>query len=407
MKAPHWKDGESKNAFRYAGFFVLFLIFLLAYTEGGSLGAEPIKVGLLLPDSKNSSSLGNPYLRGAEMAVSEVNAREGKQGTQLLLVLRRGQFIGEKDLKVLEESLWEDRIRFLIGTVSTEAILPTARVAYEKGVPFLVFPNNFLTAVSTGEEPPNLFWISPAPEAFQRAAVRTVAQLGPKRYFLLAQNSNIGRIWVKYFGEELRKLKPDALQAGGVFLPEKVDDYTPYIQDVISAKAEICVSHLGTDGWTRFARVAKKQGYFKKVVHFELESGNLEALVNLGKKAPMGVWGITAFPFWGVTWKETQDFVSKYFQKNNSYPGLDALSGYVSVYAIIEAIKKARSLEYEKLMASLEDLTFRTPVGLLSFRKADHRALWPIWCGVSKFNSNYPFVTLEDLKAFGPDSFAP
>jgi hypothetical protein len=44
-------------------------------------------------------------------------------------------------------------------------------------------------------------------------------------------------------------------------------------------------------------------------------------------------------------------------------------------------------------------------VGALNIRKSDRRLLWPIWCGVSKNVSNYPFPVLKELKALGPDSF--
>ena len=125
------------------------------------------------------------------------------------------------------------------------------------------------------------------------------------------------------------------------------------------------------------------------------------------KDAPEGVWGINTFPFWFLEGRETQNFVKKYRSKTGLYPGIDALSGYGSIYALLEAMKKAGSFEPEKVMEALGGLSFPTPVGALTIRKTDRRALWPIWCGVSKKVSNYPFPILKELKAFGPDSFLP
>jgi branched-chain amino acid transport system substrate-binding protein len=347
------------------------------------------------------------YLRGAEIAAAEVNAREGKQGIQFLLAIRWGNFSRERDLKDLREFLVAERIHFLLGQVGQESIIPIATAVQAQRVPFLVFPVDFLAAGSSGKEPSNLFWISPAPEAFQRAAVRTAAQFSENRFFLLARSSASGKSWAKYFWEELRRLKPEAIDVGELFLSPHEPDHEGSVQAILSSKANVCVSHLGVQEWRRFAKIAKAKNYFKKVVHFELESAHQEILVELQKEAPEGVWGINTFPFWFLEGRETQDFVNKYRSKTGGYPGIYALSGYGSVYALLEAMKKSASFEPEKVMEALGGLTFPTPVGALSIRKTDRRALWPIWCGVSKNVSNYPFPILKELRALGPDSFFP
>ena len=385
----------------------LFLALSLFLFSSRFAGAEAVKIGLLIPPQESGIQADFPYLRGAEIAVAEVNANEGKKGIQLLLVVQRGSYTQTKELNALRDLFFEERLHFLMGAFQKEAILPVSRLAQERRIPFLVFPINFTEAASTGEEPSNLFWISPTPEAFQRAAARTAAQFPKKRFYLLARNSSFGRGWVKYFWEDMKKLKPDAQRLGETFLPDKVDDFGPYIQAVLSANAEVCLSHLGLKEWIAFVPIANKKGYFKKLTHLELESGSLESLMALQKKVPEGIWGISAFPFWALGWKETKEFVAKYKKNMDSYPTLPALSGYLSVYAIFEALKRAGSLDPEKVIGTLEDLNFRTPVGQLAIRKTDHRVMWPIWCGSTQFNSNYPFAVLGNLRALGPDSFSP
>jgi branched-chain amino acid transport system substrate-binding protein len=403
---PSHLSGEKKNVSILALGFSLLALFSPLFSSQAHSGA-PVKIGLLTLSQESNLESGKAYLRGAEMAVAEVNAREGRQGLQLILVLPGGNLIQGKDLRQLRELIIDERLHFLMGELRKEVIPQISRLAQQQRIPFLVFPTDFLEAASTGEEPANLFWISPAPEAFQRAAVRTAAQFPNKRYYLLTRDTVAGRSWAKYFWEELKRLKPKARSVGEFFLTDQVVDYSPYIRAILSAKTEVCVSHLGLKEWLRFAKIAKKQGYFRKIIHFELESGSMESLIALKKDGPEGVWGVSAFPFWGLGWKETDEFVEKYRERNHTYPGLDALSGYVSIYALVTAIQKAGSLESGKIIETLEGLTIPTPVGQLAIRKADHRALWPIWCGSSRFISGYPFAVLGDLKALGPDSFSP
>jgi branched-chain amino acid transport system substrate-binding protein len=402
---PSYLSGWSKRISIVALF--LSLSYYTSLSSSQAYGAETVKIGLLTPRQELGINPGEAYLRGAEMAVAEANAREGKEGQRLLLVLRREPHIQGENLNWLRELIVEERLHFLMGEVRKEGLPQISRMVQQRRLPFLVFPTEFVEAASTGEEPTGLFWISPSPEAFQRAAVRTAAQFPEKRFFLLVRNSSLGRNWAKYFWEELKRRKPEAQAVGELFLPEKVADYGPHIQTVLSAKTEVCISHLGGMEWPRFARAAKKLGYFRQIIHFEVEGGSLESLVALKKDAPEGVWGVSAFPFWALGSKETQEFVVKYRNKTNAYPGLNALSGYVSIYALLEAMKKSGSSDPDRVIGILEDLTFRTPVGQLAIRKADHRALWPIWCGSIRFNPEYPFAVLGDLKAFGPDSFSP
>ncbi len=391
-------------------FFLICSLSLLAFqflSPTPLHATESMRIGLLLSAPRSSISTEKAYRWGAEMAVGEVNSSEGRQGVQLILVLRRGPYSHRKELKELRELLLEEQVRFLMGVMDKEDILPVSRIARELNIPFLVFPINFIEAASTVGEPGSLFWISPAPEAFQRAAVRTVAAFSANRYYLLARNSSIGRSWAQYFWEELRKLKPKAQRVGETFLPTKVQNFKPYIQGVLSAKAEVSISHLGVREWPDFADLSKKQNYFKKVIHFEMESGRLESLKALGEKAPEGVWGASAFPFWALGWNETKEFVEKFKEKHEAYPNLSALSAYITIYAIFETMKKLGSYDYEKAIHVLETLTLRTPIGSLAIRRSDHRVMWPIWCGSLKYISDYPFPILGDLKAFGPDSFSP
>ncbi len=408
-KIPGTRPCSSRRRENWALRFLLgfSLFFSSSFLSPGFLGAELVKIGLLIPLPESGMGADYPYLRGAEIAVAEVNSNEGKQGAQFLLFLRRGTFLQRRDLNALRDLFFEQRPQFLIGALQREAILPVSRSAYEHQVPFLVFPVDFMEAASTGEEPPNLFWISPTPESYQRAAVRTVSQFSSKRFYLLARNSAIGRNWVKYFWEEMSRQKPDAQRLGETFLPSQIDDFSPFIQTVLSANTEVCLSHLGVKDWLGFYQTANRQRYFRKVTHFELEMGNLESLVSMKKKGPEGIWGVSAFPFWGLAWKETKEFVSKYKENTGTYPSLAALSGYISVYAIFQTIKKAGATASEKTLGTLEDLSFSTPVGQMTIRKTDHRTMWPIWCGSTHSTSDFPFPILGNLKALGPDSFSP
>ncbi len=391
---------------KFLNWFV-FLLFFLAFLPQQVRGANFIKIGLLTSPPNKYVSAAKSFIRGAEMAVAEVNSAEEKKEIQFLLYLWTGFTNSPRDLAELRQRIETEEIKFLMGALDQESILPIAQMAQEKKMPFLVFPNEIMGFYSFPFEPENLFWISPSPEAFQRAAVRQIAKMPGKSLFFLAQDSTLNRSWSKYFWEEMLKWKPDLKPVGEIFLAPGAEDFTAYIKIILSAKPDICLSNLGLAQWVRFGLAAKKENYFEKVVHFELASGNLEFLTSLGREYPRGVWGVSAFPFWAMAEEKTQEFLKKFQEKTNSYPCLAALSGYACIYALIEAMKKGNTLNPQRILKILPNLNFSTPIGPLTIRAADRRALWPIWCGVSDVTSAYPFAILKNLNYFGLDAFQP
>jgi len=393
--------------FKKFALWFFFLFFFISYFPEEATGSNFIKIALLTSPPKAHHFVNKSFIRGAEMAVAEINLAEEKKEIQFLLYLWTGFTNSQQNLQELRQKIDTEEIKFLMGALNPESIPPVAKIAHEKKMPFLVFPDELRELFSSRPEPENLFWIAPSPEAFQRAAVRQIAKLPGRQIFFLAQDSRLNRSWSKYFWEEVPKLKPAAKPVGEIFIPPKSEDYAELVRIILSAKPDICISNLSLHQWLHFVPPAQKEGYFKKLLHFELASGNLEFLIALGREYPRGVWGVSAFPFWGITAEKTQKFVDKFKEKTASYPDLPALSGYVCIYALIEAMKKGNTLNPERILKILPNLNFPTPIGSLTIRASDRRALWPIWAGVSAFSSLYPFAILKDLNYYGPDAFQP
>lgn len=395
---------KCSKKFRLWPFFLFVFLFFFAEESKGS---NFIKIALLIFSQEAHPFSSKSFIRGAEMAVAEINSAAEKKEIQFLLYLWTGFTNSQRNLQELRQKIETEEIKFLMGALRQESILPVAQIAQEKKIPFLVFPNELMELYSSRPEPENLFWIAPSPEAFQRGAVRQIVKLPGRHIFFLAQDSRINRSWSKYFWEEIRKLKPQAKPVGEFFLPPQMEDYAEYVKIILAAKPEICVSNLSLQQWLRFVPSAKKEDYFKKLIHFELASGNLEFLIPLGREYPRGVWGVSAFPFWGLEKEKAKKFVNDFKTKTNSYPNLPAISGYICIYALFAAIQKGNTTSPERILKILPHLNFPTPIGLLTIRASDRRVLWPIWCGVSAFSSPYPFAILKDLHYYGPDAFQP
>ena len=64
------------------------------------------------------------------------------------------------------------------------------------------------------------------------------------------------------------------------------------------------------------------------------------------------------------------------------YAGL-SVSGYTTVYALKQAIEKAKAVDIEKFINALEGMELNTVVGKIQIRACDHQTLWPLLGGNS------------------------
>ena len=83
------------------------------------------------------------------------------------------------------------------------------------------------------------------------------------------------------------------------------------------------------------------------------------------------------------------DWVKKYqgWTKGKD-PTLGASWGYASAYIIVEAIKRARSADTDRVIAALsEGYDMEFPWGKVTMRGCDQQAIPPQWVGVVKMNA--------------------
>ena len=68
--------------------YIAALFCTVSMVSISAFGAEPIKIGFPIPLSGPTAVYGEPVLKGAELAVSEINAKGGVLGRKLELLSR-------------------------------------------------------------------------------------------------------------------------------------------------------------------------------------------------------------------------------------------------------------------------------------------------------------------------------
>jgi branched-chain amino acid transport system substrate-binding protein len=76
------------------------------------------------------------------------------------------------------------------------------------------------------------------------------------------------------------------------------------------------------------------------------------------------------------------------------------------MYALKAAIEKVGSVDTEKIIKALENMTLDTFVGKIPIRAYDHQAMMPTWYGIMDFSPSLPFPHLAKTQGvMGEESY--
>ncbi len=320
-----------------------------------------------------------PYKKGMDLALAEINAGGGVLGRPLEIVSRDDNGNPGDAVRVAEELLSREKAVILMGTFASNVGLAVADLAKQRKVLFLaaepltdkiVWDNGnrytFRLRASTYMQTAML-----APEA---------AKLGKKRWAIVYPNYEYGQSATAAFKKQMI-----ALQTGGI---EFVEQAVPLgkieagavVQALLDAKPDAIFSSLFGADLARFVREGELRGLFKGRPVFNLLGGEPEYLDPLKDEAPVG-WWVTGYPWYAIETPEHKRFRAAYQAKFNDYPRLGSVVGYSTVQAAAAAIRKAGSTDTEKLIAAMSGLTFDSPFGKVSFRAVDHQSTMGAYVG--------------------------
>jgi branched-chain amino acid transport system substrate-binding protein len=177
-------------------------------------------------------------------------------------------------------------------------------------------------------------------------------------------------------------------------------DYSSYINAILAAKPDAVFCSLWGGDLVAFIKQAKPFGLFDKMKWIIATGADITVTKALGNEMPTGLIVDQRYYF---HWPETprnQEFVKAYMAAYQDYPSAWAVEGYDGIYFLVEAIKKAGSLDTEKIVTALEGLTIDSPRGKATLRKEDHQLLCDFMVGETVFDPKYPFAIVGKPEVF-------
>jgi len=362
---------------RLANLGNLALLLLVASIVAPAAFAQPIKLGEI-NEYKQFPAFLEPYRKGMELAVDEINAADGVLGRKLEIVSRDDNGVPGDAVRAAEELLTRERVTLLMGTFASNVGLAVADLAKRRQVLFIAAEP--LSDKLVWEDGNKYTFRLRASTYMQTAMlVPDAVKAQRKRWAIVYPNYEYGQAATAAFKQQMQ-----ALQPGVEFVEQAVPlgkiEPGAVVQALLDAHPDAIFSSLFGPDLARFVREGQLRGLFKDRPVFNLLGGEPEYLDPLKDEAPIG-WFVTGYPWYAIETPAHRRFRDAYRQKFNDYPRLGSVVGYSAVKTAAAALQRAGATDSEKLVAAMQDLAVDTPFGTVTYRALDHQSTMGAYVG--------------------------
>ncbi|TCT05118.1 ABC transporter substrate-binding protein [Aquabacter spiritensis] len=313
-----------------------------------------------------------PYRKGWQLAVEEVNAAGGVLGRKIAVLSKDDAGKPADAVTAANELVSSDGVVMLTGTFFSHIGLAVSDYAKQKKVFFLAAEP--LTDAITWDKG-NAYTFRLRPSNYMQAAMlaEEAAKLPAKRWATIAPNYEYGQSAVAVFKKLLSQKRPDIEWVAEQWPPQGRIDAGAVVQAIAAAKPEAILNVTFGPDLAKLVREGNTRGLFKDRAVVSFLTGEPEYLDPLKDEAPTG-WIVTGYPWYAIKTPEHDAFLKAYQDRFKDYPRLGSIVGYSTLKAAAAIIAKAGSTDTDKLIAAAEGISLVTPFGQVVFRKGDHQS---------------------------------
>jgi branched-chain amino acid transport system substrate-binding protein len=342
------------------------------------LHAQPIRIGEL-NSYKAIPAFLEPYRKGWELALEEINRAGGVLGRNLEVVSRDDNANPGDAVRVAEELITRERVAMLMGTFLSNVGLAVSNLAHQRKVVFLAAePLTDKIVWENGNR--HTFRLRPSTYMQVAMLVPEAVKLKKTRWAIVYPNYEYGQSATDSFKRLLARAQPGVQFVAEQAPPLNRIDAGAVVQALIDARPDAIFSSLFGADLQRFVREGNLRGLFKDTVVFNLLGGEPEYLDPLKEETPEG-WWVTGYPWSEIRTPQHQRFLAAYQARWKDYPRLGSVVGYTAMHSVAQAIRRAGSTETEKLIEAFRGLELDTPFGPIVFRPVDHQSTMGAFVG--------------------------
>jgi branched-chain amino acid transport system substrate-binding protein len=354
---------------------VSFLLIGLAVFIFGSAAtaADPIKIGIIQGLSGPYEIYGKAEVTGFKMGLEYFTKGTNQIiGRDVELVVEDTQLKAARAKMLLTKLYSDDKVDLAIGPTSSGVALAVLPVAQEFKKILIVEP---AVADSITGKNWNRYIFRTGRNSSQDAISNAVAVSKPGvSIACIGQDYAFGRDGIAAYKKAAEKLGAKVVHEE--YSDPKGTDFTAPIQRIIEALKDkpapkyVFVIWAGKGGPLAQLMDAGLDKYGIEIA----SGGNVLAALKMMKPLK-GMKGSIYYYYENPQNAVNDWLVKEHYQRFNEPPDFFTCGGFAAASAVVSAITRAGSTDTEKLIATMEDMEFMTPKGMMKFRKEDHQAL--------------------------------
>ena len=344
----------------------------LAACSGGAGGTDKIKIGGGFALTGDESALDLPAANGAKLAVKEINAAGGVLGKQIDFIVHDSQYKMDVTATTAKQFVEQDKVQAMVGYTDTDSVLAAGPTFQNAGIPFITVG---ATSPKIPSQVGDQMFLACFGDNVQAAAGAeyALANFGKTAYLLSDKGVEYTTLLGGYF-------KARFTEAGGTIALE--DTYDDKATDFSAQIAKIKALSPAPD----FYYVAAMPYNVGPVVKQMRDAGITGPIIGGdGWDTPdlVAVAGAAADNTFFSTHALMDatggtDGIKKFIAAYNKEYGHDpenafAALGYDTVYVLVDAIKRAGSMDGKALKAAIESTTAYAGItGAITFTADAH-----------------------------------
>ena len=373
---------------------------------------KPLKIGLLTDQTGALAIYGpmleNGFALGLDYATGGTNAVAGRP---IQVVTKDTASKVDVGTQVARDLIEKENVDILVGVPSSGVALAVNELAKQYKKIYIAQPAAG-TEITGKNFNPYVFRTSRSNEQDALASGAALLKLG-KTFVQIAPDyafgygSATGFYNVVKAGGGKFTVNDSADKVGAIYIPQDAKDFTPYLQKVLDAKAEVLIVTWAGAGFVPLFQQMQQLGVFKAMTVYTGVGDN--QTLKSGYADAVGVKGINVYHYTSPKNPINDWLVTNHIAKFKTPPDLFTEGGFTAAQMLVAGLKATGGdPDPDKLIKFYENnFSFDGPKGKYSVRPYDHVMLQTLYVVEITNVTDPDFKYVKLVSEIKPDDFTP
>ena len=347
----------TKRIIYQGGAVLTALIAALTLGAGAALAQAPIKIGASISLTGTYAKPGTYQKEGYELCAQEANDKGGVLGRKVEFVVYDDQSTPATGVRLYEKLITEDKVDAVMGPYSSPITEAVANVS-EKYKKVMVSPLASTTSIFKKGRKYIFMVISPA-EVYLEGLVDMAAKRGLKTIAIVNEDTLFTKSSAIGVADLAKKRGMQIVLQEAY--PKGNTDFSALLTKLKAANPDVIAASTYFDDAVALTRQMKELNVNPKMYGVTV-GGDLPEFYDLLKQNSEYIYGATQWEH-TLPYPGQKEFMAAYQTKFKREPAYHSAAGYAGCVIYLEAVKKAGSLDADKVREQLLKLETRTMFG--------------------------------------------